>query len=1033
MSEQRGIPLNDPLLEPPSGVTESLVDPQLDVLPTDLMSWENFERLLLRVAQDVAGLRTVKPFGTRGQAQKGLDLIGVNAEGKAEGIQSKRRQTFTKTHLDDAVKKYTQSTLAVPLARLVIGVATPVAERKVIEHLITLNVALQPLEIEIWDQNRLSDMLRAHPQIVFEFFGAATATRFCLPHTIVPIEVAGSDAVATADAILRGPLTTAKAAEKLQRANEIVDIDPGGALRLFREAQQQLTSAGFPAHAAQFDHQVATLLVTTGDDMAAIRVVLDRLWAAERAGDAGSAAAATRTLRKLAGVTEIGPIPADASPSNALTAAVHIAEFVAGHLHQPVPTTLDLPTAAFEHLALQDQARTVLFAAERALADGNPDWVTQHQTLITPNARDVTSTSSEVAVRLEVVLADVTGSWRALLRRARTTTQRDIGALILARYARYAMWQGDFSEAESAWGEAINQACLAYRHQDAIDWLYSQRFVVMRHQAVLEDRWHPLAQSLSELASRPRLVTSAASTRESALAAIHQDKQRVAAIDLRRYLCDAVRSGALSDEIDARRLLGDVYRASGEYPLAAAHLILAGDVDAARTVARSLGDTYLDVAPFMASPVSWVVATAFEFAAEQGDLIPDDQVEAVVGIALSAIRDVGSGQRPDSPFLSPQIYLSAYALIAELAQRLSPDHGRAVLELLADCVQAEPGHYRRTDDSHTTIAAGIAHSCPDEPLKAQALDQLIALFEREPHLLDSGARDVLTTNLDLVHSRLRGLADGGHRDAKSLLAAADTADIAPADAQAAAARLCAPTRNGPGQYAMGTSAVPDSLLAAALPAAERAPCIRMLLANARSPFEGASNRHSYLLAAANLSSDLDDADRREFFDAAVGFVTSPPRSQPDLLHSSMSNPLSMMRYSGNLDNRPAAGYLAARLAQTAQEKRVTKELIMGLIGVDAEADYDVALALQVLQVDPSELAPILPHVGWALRSVAAIRWVTSPQMPTELGEKLSHDPDARVRRALAQELRARPAEPADQARATLEADQRWSVRHLTKD
>ena len=41
---------------------------------------------------------------------------------------------------------------------------------------------------------------------------------------------------------------------------------------------------------------------------------------------------------------------------------------------------------------------------------------------------------------------------------------------------------------------------------------------------------------------------------------------------------------------------------------------------------------------------------------------------------------------------------------------------------------------------------------------------------------------------------------------------------------------------------MGTSAVADSLLACTLPASDRAECIRMLLSNANSMYEGARNR-----------------------------------------------------------------------------------------------------------------------------------------------------------------------------------------------
>jgi hypothetical protein len=108
-SELNEFELDHPLLGPPDEIVEPPVDPQLEYLPTDQMSWENFERLLLRVAQDVRGLRSVRRYGTPGQAQKGLDVIGVNNYDKAEGIQSKRRNSFTKNDLDNAVKKYTEA------------------------------------------------------------------------------------------------------------------------------------------------------------------------------------------------------------------------------------------------------------------------------------------------------------------------------------------------------------------------------------------------------------------------------------------------------------------------------------------------------------------------------------------------------------------------------------------------------------------------------------------------------------------------------------------------------------------------------------------------------------------------------------------------------------------------------------------------------------------------------------------------------------------------------------------------------------
>lgn len=1022
------IDLDDPLLGPPDAIAEPVIDPLTEYLDFDRLTWENFERLLVRVAQDVRGLRNVRRFGTRGQSQKGLDVIGINSANKAEGVQSKRRKTFTKRDLDDAVKKYTEADFAFPFTRLAIGVSKQVAERKIIEHLIALNVALAPLEIEIWDQDALSGMLRDRHQIVTEFFGPAVAKRFCGEHTVIAVEIAGADAVAIADAVMRGPLITVGGYEKRQRAGEIADSDPAEALALYREVRDSLIAAGFPAHAAEFDDPIFRLLVATGAENEAIALVMEQLWVAERVDDSLRARVAARTLKSLAGFPDLGPGEPAVGASPVLVASARVVEFVADNLHQPFATQLNLPDSELQQLNAGDRAQAALFAAERALGNDDLAWVVRHTQLLSDSAAEVESTHEEVALRLRLAIADAAGDWSELIHAARTAMRRDLGALTLARYARYTMWQGDYALANQAWAEAISQACLAHRNEDAADWLYSQRFVMDRHALVLEDKWHPLARSLSSLPSRPRIVTSTSSSRESALAAIRHDQKRSAAIHLRRYLCDAIRSGSLNDEIDARALLGGLYAETNEPHLAARQLILARDYEAARAVTQDMGDAYLDVSDLIASPVSWVTATAFEFAAEEADLVPDASVGVLVDSALTVIAEVNAGTRVDSPVYSPQITRSAYKLIGELSERLSGIQALAALETLRDRVAAEEHHGWTTDESHILIAAGIATTGSDET-RSVALDHLLGLYARHAHPLHR-AKDALRKNLPAVQDRLQALADGGHHDAHALLAAGDDEHVDPEQARAAAERLQKPTANAHGRYAFGTRAIDDSLLARSLPPAQRAACIAMLLQNARSPFEGSSNRRTYLLAAANLSEGLEEADRRRFFEDIADFIGNSPPSEADMVNASMTSPLGGMQWGGSLDSRSSGVLAAAYFAHDADEKNRVRGLAIGLIGVAGEHDSDIANALQVINADLREIAPMLAQAGWAMRSIAAIAWARTPGMSSELGEQLSKDPDARVRCTLATAIRDHPSAHSDDIRAVLQVDPRWSVRSI---
>lgn len=1025
------IQIDDPILGPVDEIVSPPVESQLDVLPTDAMRWEDFERLLLDLGKAELGLRALQFYGSRGQAQKGLDVIGMNPEQAVEGIQAKQVQRFTVGTLNAAVRKYTSSNAPFQLTRFVVGVGRQVRQREIADRLIALNKEHKPLEIEIWDQSKITDMLRTRPELVIKYFSPRAAERFCPAYVVSPVEIPSPDAVATADAVVRGPLRAADAQELLTRARGLERDEPAAALELYREVQEKLVSAGFPGHAEEFHETVAALCIRTDDEVGAIRLLLDTLWRAERAGDSRGTARIVQVLRGLAGFSQIGPTPPEAAHTPTLGAAFELADFVDDLQHEPTPSMVELPTEALTLAAVGDRARAVLIAAEHALANDDIAWINSHQQLIESAAAEIEAANDAVAVRLRLTVADATGDWASLIRAARTTMGHDLKALTLARYARHQALQSKFKEADDAWAEAIGDACLAKRHRDAADWLYSQRHIASRHLGILEDQWHPVARALTDLPTQPKLVTTANDSRERALAALHFEETRVAAINLRRHLLDAVRSASFWDELEARRLLGQTYCATGNLTLAAYYTIQGGDYEAAREVAAAFGDSYHDVTELMKGPLSWVVASALEFTAEEADLIPDDALDAVADLAIAAINDAMSGTRIESPIVSPQMYRSAYRVLAAVAERLSTAHARAVLEMLADAVVVEEHHHRWTDESHVKIAAGIARGQTGE-LHTVAVDQLVGLYARSAHPFGSVARDTLVANLDEVRERLQAMADKGHHEAAALIGYTDPDRLSRKAAEAAADRLCTPTRNSAGSWGVGTGAVNDSLLAAKLSVKKRIACIEMLLSNAASPWEGSSNRDSYLLAASNLVDKLDNKTRRKFFEAALDFASSPPVSNVDAFNASMRNPLGGVRINDRSDSRPAAVFLAARLAKSREEKRKVRDSALQLIGVGSDEDFRITQALQVVQSELSDSTALLAQGGWALRSLASILWAKSPDLPYELGMTLSRDADRRVRRTLAQALRDKTDGRSADIRTVLESDPRWSVRSIAR-
>lgn len=130
------------------------------------------------------------------------------------------------------------------------------------------------------------------------------------------------------------------------------------------------------------------------------------------------------------------------------------------------------------------------------------------------------------------------------------------------------------------------------------------------------------------------------------------------------------------------------------------------------------------------------------------------------------------------------------------------------------------------------------------------------------------------------------------------------------------------------------------------------------------------------------------------------------------------------------DSRPAAILLAARLAKSVEEKRLVRDAALRLIGVGSDDDYRVTTALQLVQSELGDSIGLLAQGSWTLRSLAAILWAESADLPDDLGLALSQDRDPRVRRASATALADAEHRRGTNAWDILLRDPRWSVRSI---
>ncbi|MDQ2706298.1 MAG: hypothetical protein M3Z25_01040 [Actinomycetota bacterium] len=1006
-----------------------VVAPRLEHLPLIELPWERYELLLRRIAQQERGLRRVRLYGSRGQSQYGIDLAGQAPDGTGEAIQGKRYVTFTATDLTAAVAKFVdnRSRIPFPVDRLFIAAACDADRREVTDELYRLAAAHPNVEIDFWDRRTLCDMLRRRRDIVVEFFGDAAVDAFCYPASLDVVPVSPPERVELADALLRGPAEITGARARLALAERLQVDEPERAADAVQDAIELLRDGGFAAHAAVLVPRRAELLGRAGRHDDGVRLLSGEFWRAVDVDNNDEADALLRAMR-----------------AHDLSTTTEKLVLIADHALTVLRDPLGLPPVALDDLpedsVTVEMARLALLVAQTSAIDPGCTWAADHAERLAALADQVEGTNEDtdadrgaLANWIRIEVAEATGEWANLVTTARRhRLPRSVAARVLARYGMHVAERGGHDEADQAWADATEQGCLSGDHAHAAEWVHARRVLSSRHQGIsseFEDS-HRLVRALYAISGGPPRQQQR--LKERALRALVDGKPHVAVPVLRSLLRLVHADGCWGEVLDARELLANAYRVGTEFELAVALLVAAGRASSAEELAKEAGDTYLDVRHHLRpTPAYWEPATALRVIATQADIVPDEHVEEIVDAAVDVLKRERAGTLSDTPLLSPSVLLDAMRALAALAPRLSETAAASVLDYLQPLVPRSQNSYRHTDDSHVRVCVGIAGT--HASLRAAALDQLLDLLAAA----DSGvsqrveheAAAVFIRFRALVDDRLRELSAEGNAYATALLTlGGDTPDAA--QMSAAAAALAAPLRNTATSIGVGTGAVRQSQLAWHLSDTDRRRLVAIQLDRAAAPYEPGHNRADYLLAAVNLSHDLDNTD--DLYRRAVAASEDANPSLGDLMVNIGNHPLGTFRTSGAIvDTRPHAVYLASALARNPEQKAEVRARVLSLLGTP-RADYYVVRALQKLA--PPDLARDVPllatQADWAVRSLAALTWATSsPDDPT-IGLLLAQDNDVRVRKALASALANtdKTIATTTAVEAALRADRHFSVR-----
>lgn len=995
----------------------------LEMLPFDTLSWSDFESLQWWVLRDVEGLRHAQIYGDPGQNQRGLDIVALAADDSGVALQSKRVKKFGPADLTGAVEAFRQTTRPFDVSRFILGVSREVRSTQTIDRLRQFQEELRPIELELWDQRVLSYKLKDAPQIVIEYFGNEIAEIFCDQFTVGRKTVPAADVMAIRQAIARTPEVVTGAGEKISQATTQAETDPIAALALVEEAQEALTKAGFAGHAAKHETLRASLLVAVGRGAEATRRQLDQLWIALDHGQTTSADMAYQGVSKFAG------------QANSEEARKHlaVADRALDLYNNPlasVPCLTDLLTG--DPL---DRARLAALAGETALAAGDHQWLKMSAVLLQGLAADlpVTTQNDTLRTRLRILSAEGCDGWTSVLDDARKLKlDSEVVALVQARYARHLALNQKFEGADASWDEATNNACLAAHWTDASRWVFSRRAFRNCWKPFTSNELLPIETALSTRGPDQSVLPRMENALEYAYGRLANDKLRSAAITAQRALRDAVTLSDWEGERQARRLLAEVLRASGEHLMAANHLVLAGEINALKRLGAECPTRFLDVTPYLDATPWWVVGAAYRLIAAQADLVPDDLVPLIADRVLADLEAASGRTLIDLSRFTGSRYLGAIAALAGISERLSLAQADHALSYFEGQPPLDPGQYRFQDKDEAMTVAGILTT--HVKLEDRALTHLVGLLGRSSGSRNATTSQAVIDRIPQARTLLGELAEMGITWARETLDSEYPEKASDAQLQEARARLEEPLTHDPGVLTIGSASgsIPDSILVRTLPEPDQQAALSQLIERGGDPYVSSSDRAQYLIAASNLRPPTDETERTRLFSRALTLVLSPPEYVEDTLNAPLGHPLGAFRVNGIRDSRGQAAHLAATLASTTHEKERVRAAVLGLIGDETVSEVWATHALQRLGATMAPDVGFLSGLDWALRSFSATLWAKTTQ-PEPVGYRLATDADVRVRRTFAMQLVLRQAEDerafSSSSSSDTHADQR---RHETR-
>lgn len=167
---------------PPRSRVEPPIRTRLQELPFGELTWEDFERLCLRLARLEANVEHCQLYGVRGQEQEGIDLYARHKfSEKYTVFQCKRVNDFGPAKIQEAVSKFLEGTWVSKTETFVLCTKEGLRTKERADEFEAQSALLKEEGIALlpWDSHELSVKLKDLPKLVDDFFGRQWVVEFC--------------------------------------------------------------------------------------------------------------------------------------------------------------------------------------------------------------------------------------------------------------------------------------------------------------------------------------------------------------------------------------------------------------------------------------------------------------------------------------------------------------------------------------------------------------------------------------------------------------------------------------------------------------------------------------------------------------------------------------------------------------------------------------------------------------------------------------------------------------------------------------